>query len=187
MADEATRQLLIQAMQGDEDAINALADRMDGVPTPSAEEIAVQAGQQRADWLAIVNERKDDLDELKEAGLYQPVTVPIDKGIAEAYPNADPRLRLDEAINETYRRHGTPAQRTIWKMKQDRQPWLKAEEYIPERPEEPTEFDIETREGAAEGIEQLRQGRAGRVLTREERVLGLEALALKERRAASGG
>jgi len=192
MSDD-TEAMVIQALQGDADAIRWLSQQINalrgaqqpGQPTP--EQLAVKAGQERADFLHAADEFKRKYSDLYDDGLGH-IPEAIDKDLAAKHPNAPYRARLDEVGRLSYKVLGTPEQRAIRAMKLQRNPHLKPEDLVPDVDAEEalTEFDLEHAAGKAEAIEDLRQSRAGRMLTPEQREKALEWDALQKRRRASG-
>jgi hypothetical protein len=185
---------LTSALQGDRDAILKVLNRVNGLPTPAAEQAALEvaAGQARANWLHAEDKFKEERSDLYVDGLAgggpECLAEKIDLALANKHPNMDPHERLAHVGRIIDKTVGDPAQRAIRAMKLQRQPWLKAEDLYPDISQpQPDEFDSEHDAGISEAIEEMRQSRGGRIVTAEERQRGLEAIALKKRRSASGG
>jgi hypothetical protein len=184
-----SEEVVTAALSGDRECIRLLTAALNGELTPEqqAYRSGYTAGQERADFLHAADKFKEKYADLYADGLEKAVNE-IDKTLAEKAPNVPYTVRLDEVGRLSYKAFGTPEERAIRQMKLQRQPWLKEQDLMPDVSEhKPDEFEVEHQGGKDEGIEQLRQGRAGRVLSPEQRQRALEWDEILKRRRQAGG
>jgi len=157
MSREQTRQFIIdRAQQGDEASIEEIVTAIEGGPPP------LTAEQDRSDFLYHAHRFKEDRADLYADGLDQQVNA-LEKSLIEQAPNLDYATRYRVLSQVADQVLGTPEQRAIRAMDAQRRQGRgeQLREYAAVAQESLDEFEQERAAGEREGIEQLRQGRAG--------------------------
>jgi hypothetical protein len=183
MSREQTRQFVIDLLQrGDEAVIDELVNKIEGGPPPVTPE------RDRSDFLYAAHRFQAERSDLYDDGLEQQVNA-LEKHVIAQAPELDYTTRYRVLSQVCDNVLGSAEQRVIRAMQRQRRRGRGEADEEGQRvvPEEPSEFDVEHEGGKAEGMEQLRAGRAGRVLSSEQIAKAREWDETLRRRREAGG
>ncbi len=161
VAREETRELVINALQGDHQSIEALVDRLEGTPTATAEDEAAAAGQQRADFRHAASKFLEEYGDLQDDPAIWKAVQEMDKTLANKYPDASYERRLEVVGEIARKKFGSHESRVIAEMGAQRRNRPAPDVFEREVAEEPDEFERERDADIAETIAEMRKGRAG--------------------------